>query len=470
MGRVGAVAMFGLSLDLEGCLIMRVLRCLPRWLAIVFLLAAVSCQGRLGATEPDESLADAPASGGEVDHDVDGAARLARANSLFAFDHYKVLAKGEREAVDDLFFSPYSIHTALAMTLEGARGRTARQMEEVLHVGTGNADLGGRPRLHQAAEELIQHFNDEARSYELHVANALWGEQEMMFRDEFLTTLEQHYGAGLHAMDFIGEPESSRREINSWVEDQTEGRIEELLPDGTIDPDTRLMLTNAVYFKAAWATPFQEGSTADRAFHLADGSTIEVPTMREDRLQVGLHEEAGVQALELPYEEQDLAMLILLPKEPDGLWDLAERLDVDRLERIVDSLESIQARVDLPRFEFESEFDLREALGVLGMPLAFSREADFTGMAEDAEAEQLHLSDAIHKAFIDVHEEGTEAAAATAIGARVVAAPVELPHVRVDRPFLFLIRDTDTQTILFFGHVMDPRDGGPDVTRGGRDG
>ncbi len=375
----------------------------------------------------------------------------------FGLELYRLLAE-QRE--DNLFLSPYSVYTALAMTLEGARGETAEQMRTVLHApapaGPGPEGEGSvNPDLHAALGALQARFNADDRPYELHVANALWGEQTMPFRDAFTRTLDQHYGAGLFPVDFVNHPEPSRLRINEWVERQTNGRIEDLLPQDVIDELTRLVLTNAIYFKAAWADPFRESWTKLRPFQLGDGTSVEVPTMRHGEVRVRLHRGETWTAVEVPYEQNELAMLILMPKRANGLAKLVGTLDADRLAQIVGELKPGFAELEMPRFKVESSFGLKEVLKRLGMERPFEHDrADFSGISESTEP--LYISHVMHKAFVDVNEEGTEAAAATGVVISTTALRQTTP-VRIDRPFLFLIRDTRTGTVVFLGQLTDPR-------------
>lgn len=360
----------------------------------------------------------------------------------------------------NVFFSPLSIGSALAMTWEGARGETAEQMRRVLAVPVDAAGMPWpRVRYHVAMGRLTERFNRADQPFELTVANALWAERTTPFRDAFLTTVQPHYQAGFEQVDFRNAPDQARRRINTWVEQQTSDRIADLLPAGSIHGDTRLVLTNAIYFKAEWAMPFDEHRTQDRDFHLADGQTVQTPTMHHDNLPVAHMTADGVQAIELPYRGGDMAMVILLPDEPAGLPALDAQLDADALQQWLGELERKRATLYLPRFGVETEYNLNDALAELGMPLAFARgRADFTGLSDAPRSNELHITNVVHKAFVDVDEQGTEAAAATGVVAGVLSMPAEPAlTVRVDRPFIFMIRDRETGTILFLGRVVDPR-------------
>ncbi|MBN2187622.1 MAG: serpin family protein, partial [Dehalococcoidia bacterium] len=271
------------------------------------------------------------------------------------------------------------------------------------------------------------------------------------FLSEFLDVLAENYGAGLRPLDFASAPEESRITINDWVSDQTEGRIEDLIPQGLINALTRLVLTNAIYFNAAWQYPFEEAATVDGTFHVLGGGEVTVPMMRQTE-SFSYAEGDGYQAVELPYDGRELSMVILLP-EAGQFNDFEDSLDVRQVEAIVKDLESGRVALTMPKFEFESSFGLKESLAAMGMPVAFSGGADFSGMTGNRD---LFIADVVHKAFVSVDEAGTEAAAATAVIMQLTAMPEEPVEVTIDRPFIFLIRDIETGAILFVGRVANP--------------
>jgi len=354
---------------------------------------------------------------------------------------------------DNLFYSPHSISLALAMTVAGARGETERQMADTLHFTLPQDRL--HPAFNRLDLELAQRGEGaegkDGEGFRLHIVNAIWGQEGYEFLSEFLDVLAENYGAGLRVLDFAGAPEESRVTINEWVSDQTENRIEDLIPPGAIDPSTRLVLTNAIYFNAAWAEPFEPDLTEDGPFYLLDGREVSVPMMRQ-MASFGYAEGEGVQAVELPYDGRELSMVILLPDA--GEFDTFESvLDGGRVDRMVKNLAHRQVALAMPRFEFESGFSLVDALTALGMPDAFSGAADFSGMTGTRD---LSIRDVIHKAFVSVDEAGTEAAAATAVIMGEAAMQEEPVEVTVDRPFIFVIRDIETGTVLFVGRVVDP--------------
>ena len=376
-------------------------------------------------------------------------ATLVDGSSAFAFDLYQAL----READGNLFYSPYSISLALAMTYAGARGETAQQIADTLHFTLP------QNRLHSAfnSQDLELGRRGEGakgkdgEGFRLNIVNAIWGQKDYEFLSEFLDLLAENYGAGLRILDFASAPEESRITINNWVSEQTEGRIEDLIPKGLIDTLTRLVLTNAIYFNAAWQYPFQEDMTEDGPFYLLDGGEVTVPMMRQAEL-LGYAEGDGYQAVELPYDGGELSMVLLLPQA--GHFEAFEgSLDTQQVDGIIAGLEHRQVTLAMPRFEFESDFSLRETLVALGMPVAFSGEADFSGMTGNRD---LFIADVIHKAFVSVDEAGTEAAAATAVVMPTAMPPEEPVEVTVNRPFIFLIHDIETGNILFVGRVVNP--------------
>lgn len=373
---------------------------------------------------------------------------VAEGNRRFALDLY---AKLRTEQAGNLFFSPSSLSTALAMTYGGARGETASQMAGSLHF-----TLPG-DRLHAAFAALNDVWNspEEAAGYRLRVANRLWGQSGLEFRQEFLALTRERYGAELARVDFAGDTERARLMINRWVDEQTEGKILDLVPAGALDALARLVLTNAVYFKGDWARPFDRGATADTPFFLGAGAQVDVPLMsRQDDLRYWAGD--GLKALEMPYGPGDLSMVVLLPDEVDGLPALEGKLSAENLARWLSALRRRKVVVHLPRFRMTSQFLLNAPLEALGIRAAFSRaEADFSGMAERG---GLSLGAVLHKAFVDVNEEGTEAAAATAVVMRATLARMPEPPAtfRADHPFLFLIRDNRTDSLLFLGRLVDP--------------
>jgi serpin B len=372
---------------------------------------------------------------------------LAAGNSAFAFDLYQALRTGE----GNLFFSPYSISQALAMTYAGAAGATKQQMAATLsftlpddqfHPAFNSLDL-------ELASRAEGERGTEGREFQLNIANAIWGQAGYGFLPDFLDVLAQNYGAGLRVLDFISAPEESRVTINDWVSEETEGKIEDLIAPGLIDGLTRLVLTNAIYFNAPWSFPFDPQSTEARTFHLLDGGEVTVPMMKQGTKMMYAEGE-GYQALELPYGSGALSMLVLLP-EAGQFEALETSLTADRVDAMIGGLDEWGVSVEMPKFEFESSIDLGETLAAMGMPDAFGN-ADFSGMTGNRE---LFIGFVVHKAFVSVDEKGTEAAAATGVGMEA-SAPNRNAKFTVDRPFIFLIRDRETGAILFLGRVLNP--------------
>jgi serpin B len=373
---------------------------------------------------------------------------LVEGNSRFALDLYQKL----RDRPGNLFFSPSSISTALAMTYAGARGETAEQMARVLHFTVP------QDRLPEAFAELLGELRPRAAKpgFQLDVASRLWGQQGYHFMADFLAITRNFYHAELAEVDFASQPEAARARINLWVEQETHEKIKDLVAHGAITPLTRLVLTNAIYFKGDWSHPFPKAATRDEPFHVSGEQTVQVPLMhRTDDLRFAAID--ALQVLELNYGKGELSALFLLPEAIDGLPALEARLNHENLSRWTSALARRKVDVFLPRFKLSSEFSLSSALGAMGMSHAFDEiQADFTGISTQ---EKLYISAVLHKAFVDLNEEGTEAAAATAVvvGVRAMLRP-NLPVIfRADHPFLFLIVDNRTRSILFLGRVASPK-------------
>jgi len=402
-------------------------------------------------------------------------ASVVEGNSSFAFDLYARLKSQE----GNLIYSPYSISTALAMTYAGARGDTAAEMHRVLHFPSESISMhfaspeAPRPahntedifpwtqeRIHAAMADLVDDLNerggkeDGEAAYELVVANRLWGQAGYNFLAPFLSLNQAYYGAGIEQVDFARATEAARKTINAWVEDKTRDKIKELLKPGVLDSLTRLVLTNAIYFKGNWATQFKKERTADAPFHVTPEKTVDVPMMRQTE-KFGYTETGDMQILDMPYVGGELTMTVLLPTKADGLGDVEASLSAAQLKAWIARLRERKVAVFLPRFKLEFGLDLSRVLAAMGMPKAFDdRRADFSGMTDDPLG--LYITNVIHKAFVDVNEEGTEAAAATAVVMAPRGMPRPPPVFRADRPFIFLIRDRVTGSVLFIGRVTDP--------------
>jgi serpin B len=418
-----------------------------RWLlALVLSLAllAACTPGTASTSQPTPVARAVPAAS------VTELAELVSGNAAFAFDLYQALRP---EQDGNVVYSPHSLSLALAMAYAGARGETERQMADTLHFRLPQAQLHPAfNALDQALDRRGQRAGGtDGQGFRLKIANALWGQEDYRFLPEFLNLLAANYGAEMTRLDFARE-KKARSTINDWASEQTEGKVQELIPAGLLDAMTRLVLTNAVYFNAAWARQFDPRATRDGTFHLRDGGSVSVPMMHQAG-SFAYAEGPDYQAVALPYDGYEIAMVILLPTE--GQFEAVERsLDAGQVETVLEGLVERQAALTLPRFEFASEFDLGAVLAAMGMPLAFTLQADFSGMTAE---EGLLISDVIHRATISVGEAGTEAAAATAVVMPPSAIPEDLVMVVVDRPFLLLIRDLQTGTVLFMGRVVDPR-------------
>lgn len=372
-------------------------------------------------------------------------AALVHGNSAFACDLYQQLGKEN----GNLFFSPYSISSALAMTYAGAQGKTAADMARTLEL-----PFEGQ-RVATAFGGLMQDLNKpgQPRKYKLSIANRLWGQKGYVFSPEFLKLTREAYGAGLEELDFTKAPDASRQAINAWVEKATQDRIKDLLPPGSVANDTRLVLTNAIYFKASWQDGFSPSVTKSEDFKAAAGKTVKVDMMHHQEVLKALDDDT-FQMVQLPYEDRELSMVVLLPRKADGLAALEKQLTAQNLQKWSGQTKAYNVALALPKFRFTSEFSLKKVLSDMGMASAFSNDADFSGMAT---AEKLHIDAVIHKAFVAVDEKGTEAAAATAVLMRPTSAQVAPPLAfRADHPFVFLIRDNATGSILFMGRVAQP--------------
>jgi serpin B len=356
----------------------------------------------------------------------------------FTVDLYNKLSARE----GNLFLSPYSISSALAMVYGGARGETSEQMNSKLH-------FGGPGATHPAFSHLRKKLNTIQKKdhVQLSVANSLWPQADYTFLPDYLSLTQTFYGSEIVPVDYKTDTEGARKKINGWIEDQTNDRIKDLIPQGMLNPLTRLVLANAIYFKGNWARQFKKEATTDRPFTIMPGTEVQVPTMMQTDDFKLAHTET-LQALELPYEGGDLSMVVLLPSEKDGLTALEKKFSAGLIDRL--QFSKCEVMVQLPRFKIESEFRLSETLAAMGMPLAFSRAADFSGMDGSRE---LYIGAVAHKAFVEVNEEGTEAAAATAVAMKCYGMP---PQFIANHPFLFVIREDSTGTILFMGRMMDP--------------
>lgn len=379
------------------------------------------------------------ADGSEIEAVVDG-------NTAFALDLYSRL----KDEDGNLFFSPYSISVALAMTYAGARENTAQQMSQTLRFSLDPQ------RLHPAfgkLEERLEALQEEG-NVQLEIANSLWPHKSYPILEEYIGLVKKYYGVKITPLDYAADTEAARRIINEWVEEKTKDKIKDMIGPGVLDALTRLVLVNAIYFKGNWADQFEEELTKDAPFHPLSGESIEVPMMKQQET-FGYAEHEDLQILQMPYAGDEMSMLVLLPKNMDGLADLQSVFNEESLEEWLRSIRKKEVLVFLPKFKVTSQFRLDETLASMGMPDAFSPEkADLSGI--DGEPHRLYIGAVIHKAFVDVNEEGTEAAASTAVGFALASMPEPVPTFRADHPFIFMIRDNNTGSILFMGRIVDP--------------
>ncbi len=401
--------------------------------------------------------------------DIDDAAlrELVHQTNGFTFELYRTLLDDRPDK--NFIGSPVSVSVALAMTHAGARGDTRSQMREVLRYTLEDEALHGAfDTLQQELAERGEDVNpaasagekygdeDDPVPFELSLVNALWGQEDVPFKDQYLDVLTASFGAGFQEVDYTADPEAVRQEINGWVAGETNERIENLLPAGAVDAQTRLVLVNAIYFLANWNHPFEVSATERESFAALDGGEHEVPMMQGNR-SWQYAEVDGTQAVELPYVGDEVSMLVILP--PAGAFESYERsFDGETLAELVGALESREGSVELPRFEYETSVTMGDTLEAMGMRAAFDlAEADFGDMAQlDQMGGNLFIDQVYHDAYIGVDEEGTEAAAATGVVVSVTSAPMDPFAFTADRPFLFVIQDRKTETVLFLGRVVDP--------------
>ena len=376
------------------------------------------------------------------------AGRAAEALNAFGLDLYRRLAATS----GNLVMSPASIAIALSMARAGARGATATEMDAVLHDLGSDTYAEAINALDAALTARSGTFPDSSgtdHDVSLRIANALFAQRGMTLDPAFLDAMAGRFGAGVNVVDYAADTEAARLAINAWVAAHTEDRIPHILGPGDLSSATRLALANAIYLKAAWLNPFPEDATEPASFTLADGSTVQVPTMRMVEGQP-YSDGDGWAAVELPYIGYELAMLVIVP---DDMAAFEAGFDSATLAGIVASLGDATVDLSMPRFDIESRFDLGSLLAALGMPAAFSSAADFSGITTD---EALSISKVIHQANITVDEAGTEAAAATIIGMDTTGVPGELVELKVDHPFIVVLRDRTTGAVVFMARVENP--------------
>ncbi|XP_053268813.1 leukocyte elastase inhibitor isoform X3 [Pleuronectes platessa] len=381
-------------------------------------------------------------------------AALSKANTSFCLDLFKKLSDNDKAA--NVFYSPFSISSALAMVMLGARGNTHTQMSESLKT------KHCQEKIHADFSKLLNALNKAHAPYSLSVANRLYGEQSYQFAEDFLGETRKHYNAELESVDFKTSHEAARLNINTWVEKQTQGKIKNVLAQGVVDNMTRLVLVNAIYFKGNWNKKFNESDTVDAQFRINKNETKPVKMMyQETKFPYSFISKVNCQVLEIPYKGEELSMLIFLPKDIDdsstGLEKLEEKLTYENFVKWTrrDKMDKKKLELGLPRFKMEESYDMKDVLISMGMVDAFDMAmSDFSGMSP---SKDLVLSKVVHKAFVEVNEVGTEAAAATAS-----TKTYDLfgnPSVRfiADHPFLFFIRHNPTMSVLFAGRFCSPQ-------------
>ncbi|XP_074549276.1 leukocyte elastase inhibitor A-like [Halichoeres trimaculatus] len=401
---------------------------------------------------------------------------LAKANSVFNLALYKTLS--ERNKTANIFYSPFSISSALAMVLLGARGNTAEEIARVLGFSKEDLESAGQQSqlmqekqrrkqsgvppaddLHAKFGRLLSELNKKDAPYALSIANRLYGEQTFLFFQEFIKEVEKNYKAALELVDFKYNKEEARVKINTWVEEKTQGNIKDLLASDDLDDRTKLVLVNAIYFNAVWESPFDRDETVDFTFRLNKNNTKKVKMMcQTEEFSHCYIPEVKLKVLEMPYKDGDLSMIILLPEDIEddttGLEKLEKELDKFEDWTRPDRMKYDRMNVKIPKFKLAETYDLNDVLQKMGMSDAFTFRSDLSGMSP---VKDLVVSKVVHKAFVEVNEEGTEAAAATSVICRLLSACPEVPISFIaDHPFLFFIRHNPSSSVLFAGRVCSP--------------
>ena len=403
---------------------------------------------------------DQPPQANDTGSTESGIQQVVNANNQFAFDLYSELNK---DSDGNLFYSPYSISAALAMTYEGAKGQTADEMKFVFHFPESNI-------LRPNFATIYNNINEGNNDYELKTGNALWVQQDYPFLEDYTSRVENYYGGKTANLDFIKETEKSRQTINSFIEEQTNNKIKDLIPSGVLNSLTRLVLTNAIYFKGTWEWEFDKSDTREQDFKITENNIVKTPMMymKPDKTLFNYASIGGLQILELPYKGEEISMLILLPKQEGEKYDcetgelISSDYTLEYIELSSEKLEEYKVQMQetkldsiyLPKFEFDTKYTLNKNLKALGMLTAFSMDADFSGMDG---TQDLFISAVIHQAYVKVDEKGTEAAAATAVVMdKMAAMPSNV--FRADHPFIFIIQEKETGNILFMGRVNNPNE------------
>ena len=421
-------------------------------LIVIGVATAVTVGLFLFPYNPDE-----PPRADDVGSTPKGIQEVVNANNQFAFDLYSELAKTEKE---NIFYSPYSISAALAMTYEGAKGKTAEEIKEVFHFPETSV-------LRPNYAAIYNKINEDNKEYQLSTGNALWVQQDYLLLNDYSEAVERYYGGKASNVDFIKETEKSRQTINSFIEEQTNNKVKELIPAGQVDHLTRLVITNAIYFKGTWEWEFDKSDTRDKDFYITPENVVKTPMMHmdSDKATFNYADLEKLQILELPYKGDKISMLILLPKQGEAYdYEKGEKITYNyNLEDIELSSEKLNeyksemqetklSAIYLPKFKFDTKYFMVSTLSEMGMPTAFSMQADLSGIDG---SQNLYIQNVIHQAFVQVDEKGTEAAAATSIMIGIKSA---MPSnvFRADHPFIFIIQEKETGNILFMGRMTDP--------------
>ena len=374
---------------------------------------------------------------------------IASGNNQFAINLFKEL-KNENQN-KNIFFSPFSISTALAMTYAGARNETEKQMSKTLNFSLDQT------KFHINYKLLNKKIKNNAQdNITLNIANSIWAQENYKFLASFFNEVTTNYNAKVKNADFINdiEREKAIKEINRWVDSTTLHKISEVLNSKSVNRDTRMVLVNAIYFYGKWATEFKKENTKSGSFNLNKKNTINTEFMnRTDSMFY--YEDSNLKALEIPYKEKKASMIVILPNETDGIENIENSFNYDSYKKIIASMNKTKVRLLLPKFKTECDYYLKDALSTMGMPIAFSYTADFSGMTGNNE---LYINNVFHKAMINVSEEGTEASAVTAVFMFIKVNNEIIKNFIVDHPFLFIIKENETGTILFIGKIINPKE------------